>query len=304
MSKFLLKADHFITPIKLVLPGIIISLIGASAGYFIFNNPDKKKAKESFNTWTVVREYEAAFRKGTEAFYCANDSLDQLQFRKDYAHLLDILVNNLTDLKDNSETDPRLNAFLNIKIARYKEAAKLTDTFLINLEPLNNALLKFPDNAELGKAVTDLLFKYVMELAHIEGRDNEELNRIAMKLNTEHLKYTDSFLVDMEKMQPIAEIENNIVGKWSFPEVQYVIEFKSDSTGDWQERGLLFPFTWTWKDSTVTLNLDGQTFNFRMIKATNTIFSAAWQEKRNIMVGCRREPSLSEQVKNIFKKEK
>jgi len=29
-----LKSEHFITPIKLVLPGIIVSLVGASSAFF------------------------------------------------------------------------------------------------------------------------------------------------------------------------------------------------------------------------------------------------------------------------------
>lgn len=62
--------------------------------------------------------------KGTEDAICGNDTLDQVKFRKDYSHLLEILINNLTDLKKDNNVDKRLDAFLNIKIARYSEAKK------------------------------------------------------------------------------------------------------------------------------------------------------------------------------------
>lgn len=286
-----LKADHFITPIKLVLPGIIISLIGASAGYFLFNNPDEKKAKESYRNWTVIKEYEDAFKKGNEAFYCATDSLDQLKFRKDYAHLLDILINNLQDLKGNKEMDPRISAYLNIKISRYKESMKLTDTFLTQLEPMNNMLIKNPENLNLRQQATNLQYTYIKELAHVETRDDDELKRIAKALQDAHMKYTDSFLVQTEKMQPIDEIKNNIAAKWSFPEVQFIIEFKTDSTGEWHERGMVVPFNWTVKDTSLTINLPVQVFTFRLVKATPTGFAAYWVDREIFMVGCRRESS-------------
>ena len=41
MSKSALKAEHFTTPIKLVLPGIIVSLVGASTANFRFQQSGK-----------------------------------------------------------------------------------------------------------------------------------------------------------------------------------------------------------------------------------------------------------------------
>jgi hypothetical protein len=304
MSKFSFKSEHFLTPIKLVLPGIIVSLIGASAGYFLFNNPDEKKAKETYRTWKVIREYEDAFKKGNEAFYCAKDSLDQYRFRKDYAHLLEILVNNLQDLKGNKEMDPRISAYLNFKISRYKESMKITDTFLAQLEPVNNTLRAYPDNLELRQAAIKLQFDYASELAHIETRDDQELKRIAAVLEKEHMKYTDSFPVQVEKLQPIAEIEKNVPGKYRFPEVGVTASFNKDNSGLWEALGLSIPFKWEMKDTVVILNFADEVNHFRVVKATETFFSAYWKEKEYFMVGCRREPSLLEQVKNIFDKKK
>ena len=82
MPKFSLKAEHFITPIKLILPGIIVSLVGASAVFFIFNNPDKNKAKQTYASWSVIREYEAAYWKSAEEAICLTEPFDQIQLQK------------------------------------------------------------------------------------------------------------------------------------------------------------------------------------------------------------------------------
>ena len=44
--------------IKLVLPGIIVSLIGGSAGILIFNNPGKIKGRSTQDGWYSVIQYE------------------------------------------------------------------------------------------------------------------------------------------------------------------------------------------------------------------------------------------------------
>jgi len=289
MSKFSLKAEHFITPIKLVLPGIIVSLVGATSVFFLFNNPKKNKAKNTYQVWNVIREYEDAFSKGTQDAFCMADSLDQLTFRKDYTHLLEILINNLEDLKGNDDVDTRLKAFLNIKIARYSNAKKLTDTYLDTLLPLNAVLLKDPGNESLRQIALNEQEKYISELAHIETRDTSELKRIAAALNKEHISYTDSFLLNTEIRQPLAEMKKYFIGKWHFPEIAVTAEIKKDSTGIWEVEGRSIGFKWTMDERIMTFNFKtNETHHFRLIKATPDIFSAIWKERDFVLLGCRR----------------
>ena len=69
-----LKSEHFITPIKLVLPGIIVSVIGLFASNFIFNNPNKIKAKATHTTWKVVTQFEDMFEINSDRIPCRLDS--------------------------------------------------------------------------------------------------------------------------------------------------------------------------------------------------------------------------------------
>lgn len=288
MAKFSLKSEHFITPLKLVLPGVIVSLVGASAAFFIFNNPAKNKAKQTYASWKVLKDYETAFANGFEESFCLNENIDQVQFRKDFTHFLEVLINNLDDLKKEENTDMQFKAFLNLKLARFNDSKKITEVFLDSVIKLNQMAELYPNDPGLQKEAQKLQEDYAFDLAHIETRDTNELKRIAFALNKEHKRYTDSFLLDLPKEQTIAEIKQGFIGKWRFPEVKATVEFKKDKTGIWEELGKEIPFQWTMADRVVTLYFDNETHNFYLVEATATKFSSLWREKGFIVVGCRK----------------
>lgn len=287
MAKFSFKSEYITTPIKLILPGIIV----ATAGYFLFNNPAKKKARETYQNWKVIKEYEDAFFRGNEDAVCQSDTLDQLKFRKDYSHLLEILINNLSDLKKDNNVDKRLDAFLNIKIARYREAKRLTEAYLDTVLILNDAALRNPYDNSIKEIATDKFSSYVNELAHVESRDTAELKRIADRLNKEHLNYTDSFIVNNNPLQPLDQLNKNYLGKWWFPELQVAVEFKPGNKGIWEVKGQRIEFNWTKKDYQMTLEFADETDHFFFIKANQYIISVFWKEQSLATVGCRKEPN-------------
>jgi len=284
MAKFSIKSEYFTTPIKLILPGIIV----ATAGYFLFNNPDKKKAKETYYNWNVIKEYEAAFQKGTEDAICLRDTLDQIRFRKDYTHLLNILINNLSDLKKDNNVDKRLDAFLNIKIARYSEAKLLTDVYLDTVMILNQETIFNPDNTRIKEIADQKQQIYINELAHIETRDTAELRRIANQLNKQHKSYTDSFLVNNDVLQPIDELKKYFMGKWWFPELLVMIDLKKDHSGIWEFDNEKVDFKWTFDNYVITLKFEGEENHFFIPKASPSTISIFWKERNAVTIGCRR----------------
>jgi len=288
MAKFTLKAEHFTTPLKLVLPGVIVSLVGASAAFFIFNNPEKNMAKQTHASWTVVKDYETAFKNGFEESFCVNDNSNQIQFRKDYTHLLEVLIKNLEDLKKEENTDMQFKAFLNLKLTRYNDAKKITEVFLDSVINLNQLAELYPNDPVLKQKGQQLQKDYAIDLAHLETRDTSELKRIALALNKQHKAYTDSFLLELPREQTIAEIKQNFIGKWRFPEIMATVEFKKDKTGMWEELNTQHSFKWTMADKIVTLYFDNETHNFYMAEATATKLSAVWKERGFVVVGCRK----------------
>ena len=292
MAKFSLKPEHFITPIKLVLPGIIVSLVGASAVFFLFNNPAKTKARQTYASWNVIREYENAYKKSAEEAICLSEDFDQIQFQKDLTNHMGVLINNLEDLKHEENIDMRLKAFLNLKIARYTDAKKITEAFLDSVIKLNKAAALDPANESIKQVAQDLQKNFVTEVEHIENRDTNELKRIALALNKEHLEYTDSFLLDLPKVQTAAEVKQGFIGRWRFPEVQVVMEFKRDKTGIWEELGQDHNFQWTIDDRTVAVYVDNEIYHFYMAEATATKMTAVWKEKKFVLIGCRKSPPV------------
>ena len=286
-----LKADHFLTPIKLILPGIIVSLVGASTAYFVFNNPEKNKAKQTYASWNVIREYEAAYDKSSEEAICLSDPFDQIQFQKDLTHHLGVLIDNLEDLKDEANIDMRLKAFLNLKMARYSDTKKITEAFLDSVIKLNRAFELAPDNTAIREEGRNLQIGFSTEKEHIETRDTNELKRIAFALNKDHLEYTDSFLLKIPRLQTTAEIKQNVVGRWHFPEGKAMIEFKKDSTGTWEELGNVYDIKWTMAEKTITIQIETEIHNFILVEATSTKLSAVWKEKGFVLIGCRKDPS-------------
>ena len=288
MSKFSLKAEHFTTPLKLVLPGIIVSLVGASAAFFIFNNPDKNKAKQTYASWNVIREYEAAYLKSSEEAICLSDPFDQIQFQKDLTHYLGVLIYNLEDLKDEALIDMRLKAFLNLKIARYTDAKRITEAFLDSVIKLNKALALSPDNQNIKDEARDLQINFATEKDHIETRDTNELKRITLALNKDHTKYTDSFLLDLPRLQTAVDIQKHFVGRWYFPEVKAFIDFKKDKTGTWEEAGQTYNFQWKMDEKNVVMNIENEVYNFIVVEATSSKLSAVWKERNFVLIGCRK----------------
>ena len=178
MAKFALKADHFITPIKLILPGIIVSLVGASTAFFLFNNPEKNKAKQTYASWNVIREYENAYARSSEDAYCLSEEFDQIQFQKDLTNLLGVLIDNLKDLKDEENIDMRLKAFLNLKIARYTDTKRITEVFLDSVVKLNRMAELYPNDQQIKEDGQGLQRSFSLEVEHIQSRDTNELKRI------------------------------------------------------------------------------------------------------------------------------
>ena len=288
MAKFALKADHFITPIKLILPGIIVSLVGASTAFFLFNNPEKNKAKQTYASWNVVREYENAYNKSAEDAICLSEQFDQVQFQKDLTNLLAVLIDNLKDLKGEENIDMRLKAFLNLKIARYTDSKRITEAFLDSVIKLNRLAELYPADQQIKQDAQDLQKNFSTELEHIQTRDTNELKRITLELNKVHTKYTDSFQLDLPKAQTAFEIKQSFAGKWRFPEVDLVVEFRKDKTGNWDGLGMKQNFQWIMTDKTVTMYIGNEVYNFILVESTASKLTAVWKEKKFVLIGCRK----------------
>ena len=297
-----LKSEHFITPIRLVLPGIIVSVIGLFASNFIFNNPHKIKAKATHATWKVVTQFEDMFEINSDRVPCRLDSFDQIQWKKDLLHIIEMTRQNILDLKDDDKIDKRLAAIINLKIDSYNERRKITEAYLNNLDSLNNEIISRNYDLEKQFELTSALqVKFHDESEHISNRDTAVINSILTDITKSYIDYVDSFKVEYKK--PTAkEIQESVIGKWLTTD-DVLIEVNKDGTGHWTHSLMDTSFTWTFdttmikKDRSKRLtNLkirfpNGNFFPMEILKASEDVLLIMFKyDNRYPMYGsaCRR----------------
>lgn len=276
MSKFSLKSEHFTTPIKLVLPGIIVSLIGASAGYYIFNNPEKTRAKATYETWKVINQFEVMFDKNSDILPCNTPQGDQLQIQKDYIHLYEMTRQNLEDLKSEEKIDKRLSAILNMKIDSYNELKRITGIFLDTAQVINSAAARGElTTAQQNYIIGQIQLKYLTDVRHISNRDTTMISNIIKELNQTYSSYVDSFLVvNRVEVQDTAEMKPFIPGKWITAD-KVKITYDKAGKGNWDQDSIVFNFSWDLKKEVLTMKNDenGREIVFHLIKINEALMS-------------------------------
>jgi hypothetical protein len=278
-----------LSPVKMVLPGIIVSLVGGAAGFFIFNNPTKIKAKATYATWNIIGDYEKMFTKYVEDAYCIEDSLDQLKFRKDYSHQLSIIIQNLNDLKGEDNVDTRLNSVLNVKIARYTESKALTEEYIDSAVFYNSMVIQGKASPALLKKTTTLQEDYIKNLAHIETRDTTMLKDVAGQLTESYKKFTAPFLTEIKVLQPAEEMKKYITGSWRMPEIGVLITFNADSTAVWKNATDELSFKWSFDSARLVMTNKTEQLNFYIFRISEKTIYMLWKEMNNAIIsGCRK----------------
>ena len=266
-----LKTEHFITPIKLVLPGIIVSVIGLFASNYIFNNPEKNRAKATYATWKVISQFENILEKNSDLLPCITPSGDQLQLKKDFIHLYEMTRQNMVDLKDEEKIDKRLSAILNMKIDSYSELKRITEAFLDSAQfVIAQADKGIIPAAEKNFIISEMQSKYVNDLTHVVYRDTTMTKNILKELNQSYSSYVDSFVV-VEKVQSYEEIQKLVPGKWITTD-KVTIEIRAGGTGHWEQSDREFDFTWALDKSTLTMKRENEKdIVFEIVKISDNL---------------------------------
>lgn len=266
-----LKSEHFTTPIKLVLPGIIVSVIGLFASNYIFNNPEKNRAKATFATWKVISQFENILERNSDLLPCNTPSNDQLQLKKDFIHLYEMTRQNMVDLKDEEKIDKRLSAILNMKIDSYTELKKITEAFLDSAQYViaqsDKGILP---TTEKNFIISQMQSKYVNDLTHVVYRDTTMTKNILKELNQSYSAYVDSFVI-VQKVQSHEEIKRLAPGKWITTD-KVTIEIRPGGTGHWDQADREFDFTWTLENATLTMKREnGKDIVFEIVKISDAL---------------------------------
>ena len=250
-----LRSEHFTTPIKLVLPGIIVSVIGLFASNYIFNNPEKNRARATYATWKVVTQFENMFETNSDLIPCRSESFNQVQMKKDLLHLIEMTRQNILDLKAAENIDKRLAAIINLKIDSYNERRKNTESYLDSMESLGYKFMEGKYNTNEQLAMTsEVQVKFYDENDHITNRDTAVINSILNDLTKSYSKYVDSFKVEHIR-QSVQEIQSYAIGKWLTTD-NVLIDVNKNGTGHWKHDATMVDTSFTWTFDTSMINKD------------------------------------------------
>lgn len=253
-----LKSEHFITPIKLVLPGIIVSLIGLTASNVIFNDPVKIKGRNSRTAWDNLLRYEKIYEDNTEELTCIYNQGFGTKYFKDMIHLQEMTLENIKKLGDDDDIDKLVASIINLRIDTYSQLKNITTKFIDSINYLGNLRYMEEDTAGINENIrtqTVLQRDYIAEKTHITLRDSSIIKRLGNELQKTYKAFANVKFTGPLYM-PIDTIQQRAIGTWSevTNEISKVFTLKKDNTGILNLNDVSHNFTWKF-DETSKLKL-------------------------------------------------
>lgn len=239
--------------VKTIFPGLIVSIIGGSFAFWMFNNPDKIRGKATLRAWESLKQYERLYIDNTDQINCGNLSEGTERFKNNMLHQIQMTSENLGNVLDKeTNVDNLMLAVINMRIDSYNEMKKLTGTLLDTL----NSLHKKP--AITTTQWIDLHTTYMDECAYLKNRDTATINKILKRLSqTYSISFTeDKFLPD------ISELRKKIIGKWQIALYQVTFELRDDGTGFWNGMHGNQPTTWQIDSTIIKIRYNDNTVKY------------------------------------------
>lgn len=278
--------------IKTVFPGLIISIIGGSFAFLVFNNPEKIRGKATLRAWESIKQYEELYMDNTDEINCnmINDGVKR--FNSNMLHQIQMTSENLKNIFDKEgNVDNLMLAIINMKIDSYNEMKKLTSVLLDTLNSIDEKGASSQKELEnIAGRWIDVHTRYMEECAYLKNRDSATINRILRELGkTYSLKFEeDKFLADT------VGLRNKIIGKWSIALYKLNFELKADGTGSWNPMDISYPCTWQLDSTTIRIKYnDGSAhWAFSVLRSKNDILSIrqlGTDSENNSYTACRQQ---------------
>lgn len=292
-----LKSEHFTTPIKLVLPGIIVSLIGLTASNVIFNDPVKIRGKNSRTAWDNVRRYEKVYEENSEELTCLYGTTNSDLFYKDLIHLQEMTVENLKMLRDDKDIDKLVASIINLRIDSYTQLKKITTDFIDSLTKLSKQTFKdsvgYYKNLDEQKALQQ---NFLFDRIHVLLRDTFIIKNLGVELKRSYTSFEKVAFVDPLTISTDS-IRQRIIGTWSMISESdgSSLKINKDGTGTFTVEGTEYPFTWTLEEKEEIRNFSMlfkdnklEKRNYKIVHCTNKILQYLSDKNGNfVMISCK-----------------
>lgn len=265
------KFSLLLHPVKIILPGVITSVIVATISYFFFTGPKQVKGRASSEAWEALQQYEELHTQSMDHAIC--DATDQSRYAKNTLHVIDATCANLEILKNESNLDTRMLSIINIVYDTYKnmkvETQKMQDSIFYYETAFNKGLLADTDyNAITERIVSD----YGSEVTYLKERDNSSIASLFQQLT--NIYGEKKFPVHAE--QTDEEKRKLIPAKWKLVGSDVLLNFKEDGTASWGGEKL----HWNYADNKINLTFDSDQSKMTLI--INRISAIAINAEMNV----------------------
>ena len=231
-------------PVRLVLPGIIVSLIGGSAGFLLFNNPGKIKGKSTWDAWNAVLQYEKIYDNNvitTTRFYNSETIPGLKKYKNDIMHQIQMLSENFKNIKEEGNVDNRLFAIINCKVDTYNQIHRMTDIYLDSLIKLGehpDAYIPLKNETDssfikkLTEMSTGIMDDYNRQRQHLIDRDSSTINNILQQLTNSYRGMFYQFKFTPRLPDEFSTTLNSLYGSWEFLIIGGGLTLQKDNTGE------------------------------------------------------------------------
>lgn len=229
--------------IRMVLPGIIVSLIGGTAGILIFNNPNKNKGRSTQSAWHSVIQYEKIYDENviTTTRFAEMETIEGIKkYKGDIMHQIQMLSENFKNTKEEGNVDNRLFAIINCKVDTYDQILKLTDVYLDSLihlaeNPQKYVSTKNETDSSYARKIEELSYSIMNDYnrikLHLINRDTSTINNILSQLTQSYIRPLYKFYFTNRLPDEYKNSLNNLYGKWNFLITPGSFTLNKDKTG-------------------------------------------------------------------------
>lgn len=165
--------------------GVVTPVLAAAIIYFLgFNNSDgaefKKKKEATVKAWTAFIQNKGIF---TSVFKQMDNITDAEVLRKNINHEIDITVDNMENIKKESNADQKVYSTIDITVEQIKEIKPIMNKFLDDVAALDASNATEVETKAVMADMQDGLFKQMQDLAK---RDSIRLATYYEALNKEY----------------------------------------------------------------------------------------------------------------------
>jgi len=274
---------------KTIFPGLIVSIIGGSFAFLVFNNPDKIRGKATLRAWESLKQYERLYTNNTDIINCGNIAEGAVRFKSNMLHQIQMTSENLKNiLEKEGNVDNLMLAIINMKIDSYNEMKKRSEAFLDTLISIDTISVYKVDKEEFTKRWIKTYTSYMDECGYIKNRDTATINKIVKELSK---IYSIDFLQE-KNIPDLKELRKSLIGDWNISLFQVSFGLKEDSTGYWNGWDLTSKCTWQLDSTILKIKLDGDSesmkFSLERVTPGNILFNQLGGDfANNSFLACR-----------------